>query len=442
MKYDFNFLIKPVVLILGLFLLVACGAVAVAYAQSASEPTRREHLLNGLKLLIWVEPKNPDVTIKLRIHSGGAFDPKGKEGVAALLADSMFPGEQTKLFFEEELGGELKVESNQDFIEITARGRADNFERMLDTVRNGVLNLPLTPENFKKIQAARVKMIEAESLNLSKLADDAVRKRLFGEFFPYGRSTEGTPESLQKIDRVDLIQARDRFLSSDNATLAILGNVDPKFAVKAVKQFFGTWSKADKLVPTTFRQPDAPDKQVLIIKKPSVERAEIRFALRGAARNSADFAAVQIAAQIMQERWQKSLPQELRQNAFVRHEPHVLPGIVVFGASVEGGFAETYLKTAQETFAKILSEPLSADEFNRAKTVVSNDINQTSGAGVEEKWFDADTFKLGASYNQNNALSIVSVAQTETVIANWQKQTPAAVAITQAEGNQIAPNQD
>ena len=442
MKYDYNLLKKAFVSILALFFLVACGGAAVAYAQNPVEPTRREQLLNGLKLLIWADPKSSDVTIKLRIHSGAAFDPQGKEGVAALLGEIMFPDSQTKQYFAEELGGSLKIESNQDFIEIAARGRAENFERMLDTVRLGVVSPAITAENLKKVQTAQASLLllAAQNQDLSKMADAAVRRRLFGEFFPYGRPAQGTTESLAKIDRPDLLLARDRFLTADNATLAISGKVDPKFAVKAVKQFFGSWSKADKPVPASFRQPEAPEKTVLIVKRPSVKTAEIRFAVRGTARNSADFVAAQIAAAVLQERWQKNLPAELRPSAFVRHETHVLPGIVIFGASVEGGFAESFLSAAQAAFNKTLNETnVSNGEFEQAQTVVLNNLMQTKGVEVEASWLDADTFKLPVSYNPSKAISAATAGSVQTVITGWQKQTPAIIVVTQNEGNQMMP---
>lgn len=420
-----------------LFLLVASGAVAVVHAQNMPQPTRRDQLLNGLKLLIWAEPKSPDVTVKLRIHSGAAFDPKDKEGVMRLLADILFPGEQAKLFFTEELGGNLTVESNQDFIEITATGKAENFVQILDTVRGAVVSPPITNENLKKVRDARLKMLQEQGSDTAQIADAAVRKRLFGEFFPYGRPADGTAQSLAKIDRADLLLAQERFLTSDNATLAIVGNVDALYTLRAVKQFFGTWSKADKPVPPTFRQPDAPDTKLSIVKLPNVETGQIRFAVRGAARNSADFAAAEIVANILQERWRNALPNEMKQNAFVRHEPHVLPGVVIFGTSISGGFAEPVMDLTQKTLAKILSEPLTAGEFERAKSSVSASLangNKTT-ADAAEMWLDADTFRLGANTKLNEAVSAATLAQAQTVAANLQKQTPAAVAVSQAEGN-------
>ena len=440
MKYCLaNFLSKNLVSLLVIFFLVACCSAAVVWAQNSPAPTRSEKLLNGLCLLIWAEPNNPVLTVKLRIHSGAAFDPKGKEGVMSLLGDIMF-NEQTKSFFRDELGGDIKTEVNQDFIEITATGSPNNFERILDTVRIAVTNPPITPENVKKAQAARMQLPQGKKRDWGAIADAAVRKRLFGEFFPYGRMADGNAETWAKIDRADLLLARERFLTADNATLAIIGDVDPKYTLRAVKQFFGAWSKADKPTPPTFRQPETPDSNVLTVKFPNTETGQIRFALRGLARNSADFGAAEILANILQERWRDALPEGLKQKAFVRHEAHVLPGIVIFGASVEGGFAESYLDTAQAAFKKILSAPVSDEEFNKWKNSLSMTASNglRNGAIVADSWLDADTYKLGSvtpNSGLNNIFTSATLAQAQSVLANWQKQTPAAVIVTQAEGN-------
>ena len=80
-----------------LILLLATAAFWTAgTAQKLPEP-RQEKLLNGLKLLMWPDAKADKVWVKIRIHSGSAFDPQGKEGVMKLLSDSFFPSETVKM---------------------------------------------------------------------------------------------------------------------------------------------------------------------------------------------------------------------------------------------------------------------------------------------------------------------------------------------------------
>jgi predicted Zn-dependent peptidase len=88
--------------------LVLCAA-AFSFQSLAQRPgsnvPRQEKLLNGLKLLMWSDPSASDVKVSIRIHSGAAFDPQGKEGVMQLLADNIFPTAASKSYFAEDLGG-------------------------------------------------------------------------------------------------------------------------------------------------------------------------------------------------------------------------------------------------------------------------------------------------------------------------------------------------
>lgn len=433
MKTNFYSSKNKLVIVFALAFLIAFAAVKVASAQSQKEP-KRHQLLNNLRLLVWSEPAAANVLVKLRIHSGAAFDPREKAGAMRLLADSLFPDETVNNYFTEDLGGKLSVESNYDFIEITASGKSENLLDILETVRNGVSSAALTTENFKKVRDARLKIVQGQTTTAEDAADLLIRKRLFGDYFPYGRPSGGTAETIQKIERADLLQLRERLLTADNATLAISGNVDKNYAHRAVRQLFGSWQKSDKPVPATFRQPDAVEKTVFYQKQPSVRTAQIRFAVRAAARGSANDFAHKIAAQVLNERWRKELPQEMRDTAFVRYEPHALPGMLIFGASIAGGFAEPVLPQTQTALNKILSEPVAVAEFENAKSAVAAKIENDlkSHEAAIESWLDADTFKVNQS---TRSISTATLKSVQDLFADWQKQTFAAVAVTQGEGN-------
>ncbi|HZH33852.1 MAG TPA: insulinase family protein, partial [Pyrinomonadaceae bacterium] len=314
--------------------------------QNPVEP-RREQLLNGLKVLVWSEPKSEKITVKLRVHSGSTFDPAGKSGVMRLLAENLFPDAGTREFFEEELGGSLEVESNYDFIEINASGKASEFERILDIIRTAVITPPIAPDTFKKVLDARLKAAQEESKNPSVIADLEIRKRLFGDF-PYGRAENGTPESLAKIAHFDLIGARDKFLTADNSTLVIIGNVREAYAVRAAKQLFGSWRKADKLIPPTFRQPEPVDPKILVVDMPGAGTSEIRLAVRGLARNDKDLMAANFWTGIMEARIRAGMPANLQKRFSLRHTTNALPGIFIISASVPTEKTGETLKSLRE----------------------------------------------------------------------------------------------
>ena len=68
--------------------------------------------------------------------------------------------------------------------------------------------------------------------------------RLFGAY-PYGHPPIGTVESVAKIDRPDLMFARERFLNANDATIVVIGGVDKLRVMRALRQLLGPWQRGD-----------------------------------------------------------------------------------------------------------------------------------------------------------------------------------------------------
>ena len=306
----------------------------------------------------------------LRIHSGAAFDVAGKGGQMAILGDILFPDATTREYFTEEMGGRLDVDTNYDSITVTLQGRAREFERIVEILRTALVTTQITPENVTRIRDGRIKIAKETNVSPALWADRAIAARLFGDF-PYGRPQTGSPESLARVDRADLMLARERFLNSNNATLVVSGGVPKARAIRALRQLLGPWRKSEQIVPSTFRQPDAPDVRTLIINAPADQGAEVRLATRSVSRSDRDFATAVVLAIVARKRWETLSPELSRRPVFVRNEPHVLPGIFVMGAAVDSLLVGKTLKTAHDTLQALVSSPVPAAELEVAKTEAS-----------------------------------------------------------------------
>ena len=375
-------------LVLG-FVLV--GLATQAFAQSAPEPDR-ESLLNGLRILFWQQPGNPNVLLKLRIHSGAAFDLAGKTGMMALLGDALFSDPATREYVTEELGGKLEVRTTYDAIDVTMSGKASSLERMIDLLRGAVLTTQLDTETVTRLREARIARL-AKVPSPAEIADAAIATRLFGSF-PYAHSPEGTPETVAKVDRADLLLARQRFLNADNASLAVIGGVEKPRLMRALRQLLGPWGKSDSTVPPTFRLPPAPDARVLLLNKPGESRAEIRVAVRGLSRADKNSMAADLLAIIIRNRWQRAVPD--LNNASVRHEAHLLPGMFVLGGSVPAASASKAVTAAQQIMAALAQTAPAADEVDAARGEFLARVSKQMAEpeGLAESWLDVDTFKL------------------------------------------------
>jgi zinc protease len=398
----------------GTILLSVALAAQPLNAQTPAQP-ESEQLLNGLRLMFWLQPGTPEVILKLRINSGAAFDLAGKSGQMALLGDMLFPDPATVDYFTDEMGGKLNVSVTYDSTTITMVGKASEFEQIVEVLRNALLSTQLTPEVVRRVRDARIKLLRDTSIVPAEVADRAIAARLYGDF-PYGRPAAGSPEDVARVDRADLMVARDRFLNSNNATLAVIGGVTKQRAMKTVRQLLGPWRKSEQIVPTTFRQPATPDTRTLIINVPG-PNVEVRMATRGVARSDPDFHTALVLAKVAQLRWQATSPELSKQPVFVKTDGHVLPGTFVMGATVTELTAADSLANARKVLESLMSTPATVEEFERARTEVINEIsaNLTKPEALPDPWLDADTYRLSTPQDQIALIRSVTAPEIQRV---------------------------
>ncbi len=414
---------KAVAFVLTLLLLTPA-----AVAQSSNEP-QREQLLNGLRLLLWERPGSSDVLLKLRINSGSAFDLAGKSGQMALLGDLLFPDPNTVEFFTDEMGGKLEVVVNYDSTTITMIGKTAELEPMVEVLRNALLATQLTPEVVARIRDTRIKTLKDAAIAPSLIADRAIATRLFGDF-PYGRSISGTPEDLARVDRADLMLARERFLNSNNATLAIVGGVTRSRALRTLRQLLGPWRKSENIVPTTFRQPKAPDARTLLVNLPG-PAAEVRVGVRGVSRTDPDYFAAKILARLAEQRWQGLTPELAKQPIFARSESHTLPGAFVMGAAVNSQTAADSLGNVRKVMDSLISTPATAAELDRAKTEAIGEISGSLSKpeAMPDPWLDLETYHLSALQDQIALLRSVTAQDIQRIATRLFKDATLASVI-------------
>jgi zinc protease len=403
-------------------------AASAAAQPSSSRPPKEEKLLNGLRVLMWSDETAPKVYVKLRIHAGASFDPQEKEGVMKLLSETLFPNEEIREFFRDELQGSLEVSSNYDYIEINASSKPDQYLTMLETLANAVTSPVIDKATTEAVKSKLAARLVSDEKNASLVADLAVRKRLF-ETFPYGRPLGGSSISLGRIDFADLKFAYDRLFGADNATIAISGNFPTDVGYRAVRRYFGAWLKSDKRVPSTFRQPDPPPAGMQVLQSPEPGVTEMRYAVRGVARNDKDYAAASVLALILEQRIKAKAPVDQRSNVFVRNYSNVLPGVLVFGISKIRSDLTAAITSEKpksdgtaDLLATALGERVTDAEFNAAKGAVLSEYGKLDSPAL---WLDADTFRLPSVKADQDAFTNVSLADVQR-FADRIKQQPVA----------------
>jgi len=211
--------------------------------------------------------------------------------------------------------------------------------------------------------------------------------------------------------------ARERFLNSNNATLAIVGNLEKPRIMRTLRQLLGPWRKSEQIVPTSFRQSQPPDARTLIISGPSDKTAEIRVAMRGLARADPDAMAAFVVATIAKHKWEELVPELTKRPIFVRNEAHVLPGIFVMGAAVSSPAVADTIAAARKVFDTLTKTPVTPAELVRARSEIEAETysQMAKPEGLVDSWLDLDTFHLVAVDDQLAVLRGLSPADIQRV---------------------------
>jgi predicted Zn-dependent peptidase len=345
----------------------------------------------------------------------------------SMLAANLFPTEAAREFYRDDLGGSLDVVTTYDFIQINATATNDQLLTLLESLSAAVSSTNIDKETTAQLKAAQLAKIAAAMKDPAYVAERAAAHRLFGTF-PYGRPQLGTPESVAKIDFADLIDLKQRFLTADNATVAISGNIDTDLAFRASRRYLGSWLKSDKRVPSTFRQPDAPKSGMPIFDSPVANKSEFRYAIRGVARSDKDFYAASLLAHILDRRFK----QREGAKAFVRHDAGVLPGWYLFGVSdwnlagIKRDGATIAVPVTDGYQKQVLDAAVKPEEFDAAArelAIASADVP------ASDIWLDVDTYKLASAKADREAAQAVTVADVQRVLDRLQKEPVAQVLV-------------
>jgi predicted Zn-dependent peptidase len=348
-----------------------------------------------------------------------------------MLAEAFFPTKEGRELFVDDLGGSLKINCNYDYVEIDATSKPESYLTMLETIAAAVSNPSLDKQTADAVENTLVTKLANEERNAAVSADLAVRKRLFGTF-PYGRPVYGSSASLKNVDFADLRFIYDRLFGADNATITVTGNFPSDVAFRAIRRFFGAWNKLDRKIPSTFKQPDPPLAATQMIESTENGITEIRYAVRGVARNDREYAAANIVSRILEERIRAKSPTGQRENVWVKNYSNVLPGVMVIGFSrIQREMTATVTNErpkveANEIIANAIGDKITDTEFNMAKTAVLTDQNRID---VATRWLDMDTYRLTSVRADQNAIESVTSSDVQSFADRLKLQPVASVVL-------------
>jgi len=232
---------------------------AVAAPVAAVMPTPVEKTLaNGLRVIVARSSDLPLITADLTVRGGASSDPAGLAGTSSLTADLLTEGTTTRSAVDiarqtEALGANLAAGSGWEASSLTLNVIADKAAPALAIMADVARNPAFKADELDRVRTETLDSLSVAYQRPGSLAAYATAPVLYAGS-AYGHVAGGTPGSLPKIKRDDLVKLHAAAWRPDNAVLVLTGNLSPEAGFALAKAPSG----AGRSPPPRRRPPRPP----------------------------------------------------------------------------------------------------------------------------------------------------------------------------------------
>jgi len=259
-------------------------------------------LPNGLQVLVVLHHEQPSVSFRLIVKAGSAQEPANAPGVAGFVASLLDQGTTTRSSEEiatliDSAGGFIGTGSGNELSFVNGAVVKDRTDEALALAADLVRNPAFDPTEIDRHRSQTLSAMQVGYDDPDYVAGLVFDRLVFGQH-PYGRPGDGTPDSVSRISRDDLVAFHRTWYAPNNALLAIVGDLTAEEAFAAAERAFGKWAMRD--VPeTALPAPPAPARRVIVIDRPGSAQTEIRVGHVAIPRTSPEFVPFDLAVRIL-----------------------------------------------------------------------------------------------------------------------------------------------
>jgi zinc protease len=286
------------VLAVVLAVVAAVAPAGVAHAQSQVTPplpgpVRPLHieapseqvLANGMRVVVAPRRGVQLVTAQLVVLSGGELDPAQRAGLAAMTAAMLTKGTARRTApalarAAESLGGTLDSRAGWHQSSVAITVSAARLDAALDLLGDTVEHPRFAQDEWERLRAQTLDELKVAYAQPAMLAATATLHEAFGAG-PYGHPGGGTPTSLARITRAQLVALHRDAYRPDNAVLVLSGDLDPATGARLARRHFGAWRRAPHpgaAAPGPERLEHAPA-QTVVVDMPDAGQAAVALAV-------------------------------------------------------------------------------------------------------------------------------------------------------------------
>ena len=224
--------------------LVLSLAAQVAHA-SAAKPTLDQTLPNGLRVLVYENPRAPTALHMVWVKAGSIDETNGRTGLAHVLEHMMFKGTKTLAPGEfsrrvAALGGRENAFTAKDYTGYFQQVHKDSLREVMRLEADRQRNLVLKEDEFKKeIQVVMEERRLRTDDNPAALAYETIVAQAF-QANPVRNPIIGWMNDLENLTIKDVGQWYRDWYAPNNLVLVVAGDVNAQKVLAWAKEFYGS----------------------------------------------------------------------------------------------------------------------------------------------------------------------------------------------------------
>ena len=367
-----------------------------ARALNIDAPTERS-LPNGMRVVLAERRGVQLVTARLVVLSGSEADSPALAGLASLTAGLLTKGTRaysaTALVrAAESLGGALESSAGWHQTEVAITVSTPKLDEALGLVSETVQHPRFAPAELDRLRAQALDELKVAYAEPGTLATLSAQHLLYGAG-AYGHPSGGTPASLQRIRRADVLALHAAQSRPDRAVLVLAGDIDAERAMRLAERHFGGWKPA-RGVPSSAPAPSAGSALPMpaaVIDMPQAGQAAVVLAVP-VPRLGADRAAAAVLNSVLGGGFSSRLSQEIRikrglsYGAFSQLDARPLGGALRLVVQTKNESAAEVAGLLQGELDRLVTTPVGDDELAARKATLIGDFSRgvetTGGLGA------------------------------------------------------------
>lgn len=342
----------------------------------------RDRLPNGLAVLVAELPQFPVATLMLVLPAGAEAEDERRGGLASLVAELLESGAGGRNAAEiaealERLGLSFSATASWDATQASVTGLSNHLDAGAALLAD-LIRAPSFPrDEVERLRDERLAEISQRRADPGGLASEMALRFIFAPGESFARPLGGTPATVGRIVRGDVVGFHADRYTPGGATLVVAGDVAPDAAFDLARRYFGDWGGAPGPVTPGEVRPRDLRRHLVVVDRPGSVQSEIRVGHVGVPRHTDDHFPILVMNGILGGIFASRLNLNLRErhgftygisSAFAMRRR---PGPFLISTAVQSDATAPALAEILREIERLREQPVSGEELDDARNYLA-----------------------------------------------------------------------